>query len=524
MNDKNGYIKPMLTDFYQINMAYAYWLHGRHNEPAVFELFFRKNPFKGEFTIFAGLEQVLDFVKNFWFDNTDIQYLRSQMPACNEDFFKWLGELDCSNVAIYAFQEGSVCFPRLPLLRVEGPLAVCQLLETTLLNLVNFSCLIATNAARYRMAAGPDKTLLEFGLRRAQGPDGGLSASHFACMGGFDGTSNVLAGKLIGLPIKGTHAHSYVSSFNDQTDLAGSMVKNYFDFSEKVYKFRNELGYTEANKGELEAFIGYALAFPDGFLSLVDTYDTLKSGVPNFLAVAMALAEKGYKPIGVRLDSGDLAYLSKEIRKIFKKVSREKNVEFSDLTIVASNDINEETLWSLRQQGHEIDSFGIGTNLVTCQSQPALGGVYKLVEINGRPVVKLSQDKEKATIPGRKTVYRLVKDGEFIADIIMLADEEPPMPGQRILCRNPFEETKRAYAIPDSVKFLNENVWPQRQHEDKPNAFVRAKARVRYDLEMMREDHLRPLNPTPYKVAVSDKLYQSVHKLWVDETPIGLID
>lgn len=278
-------------------------------------------------------------------------------------------------------------------MRIEGPILKAQLLETTLLTLVNYASLVATNAARFCAAAGEGKTLLEFGLRRAQGPDGGLSASKYCYLGGFHGTSNVLAGKLYGIPIKGTHAHAFVSSFLSMDELREKTVldektKEKRPFADLCLQYLQELGSVldiipeETNKGELAAFASYAMAFPSDFLALVDTYDVLKSGVPNFLAVARALHECNHKPCGLRLDSGDLAYISLEVRKRFVKAADHFNIPyFKDLTIVASNDINEDTLISLETQGHAIDSFGIGTHLVTCQKQPALGCVYKLVEV-----------------------------------------------------------------------------------------------------------------------------------------------
>ena len=295
---------------------------------------------------------------------------------------------------IYALPEGSVVFPRIPLIRVEGPIIKGQLIETTLLTLVNYASLVTTNAARFRATTGEEKIFHEFGLRRAQGPDGGLTASKYSYLGGFDGTSNVLAGKLYGIPIKGTHAHSYVSSYNDIEDLKTRDLKDglgeeIHPFTDLCLKYLDEISSQlkiiaeETNKGELAAFISYAIAFPTGFLALVDTYDVLKSGLPNFLSVALALHQCNYRPVGLRLDSGDLAYLSIEVRKRFDQISELYHLPyFKDLLITASNDINEQILISLEKQEHQIDVFGIGTHLVTCQKQPALGCVYKLVEVN----------------------------------------------------------------------------------------------------------------------------------------------
>lgn len=279
-------------------------------------------------------------------------------------------------------------------MRIEGPVLKTQLLETTLLTLVNYASLVATNAARFRSATGADKTLLEFGLRRAQGPDGGLSASKYCYLGGFDGTSNVLAGKLYGIPVRGTHAHAYVNSYESleelkERELVDRITGERRPFADMCLQYLKELGPIlkilpeETHRGELAAFISYAIAFPTSFLALVDTYDVLKTGVPNFLAVARALHECNYQAVGLRLDSGDLAYLSLEVRAAFHETAKHFQLPyFEHFTIVASNDINEDTLVSLEKQGHSIDTFGIGTHLVTCQRQPALGCVYKLVEVN----------------------------------------------------------------------------------------------------------------------------------------------
>jgi nicotinate phosphoribosyltransferase len=347
-------------------------------------------------------------------------------------------------------------------------------------------------------------------------------------MGGFDATSNVLAGQLLGIPVRGTHAHSLVSVFSSLNDLkTRSLVGpdgREHDFVEMVQAIRKKLKYTNTNEGELAAFIAYSQAFPQRFLGLVDTYDTLKSGVPNFLCVAIALMEAGYKPLGIRLDSGDLAYLSKEARKKFEDVGKMCGVDVAHLRIVASNEINETTLISLNQQGHEVDAFGIGTHLVTCQRQPALGGVYKLVEINGKQRIKLSQEKSKMTIPGRKEAYRLIgQNGYPLLDLMILVGEDPPRPGKRILCRHPFEAVKRAYTTPAQVIPLHTCVWEGRRKVPMPS-IEQIRQYVLEQLSFWRPDHLRPLNPTPYKVSVSDSLYNFLHNLWLEESPIDTLE
>ncbi|VEN49893.1 unnamed protein product [Callosobruchus maculatus] len=532
-NGQNEIVQPLLTDLYQITMAYAYWKSKKTDDYAVFDLFFRKNPFSGEFTVFAGLEECLKLIQKFRFSDSDIAYLRQILPSTIEnEFYEYLKTLTTDNIKFYAVKEGTVVFPKIPLIRVEGQLVVAQLLETTLLNLVNYASLMTTNAARYRLAAGHLK-LYEFGLRRAQGPDGGLSASRYSYIGGFDGTSNVLAGKLFNIPVKGTHAHAYITSFNSIDELQLITLRNNNMGSEEnfvrpVLKWREKLIsmfgviLSEVNDGELAAFISFAIAFPDGFMALVDTYDVKRSGLINFCAVALGLHDFGYKAIGIRLDSGDLAYLSNVARDYFEKISNEYAVPyFSRLVIMASNDINEETILSLNDQDHKIDSFGIGTHLVTCQKQPALGCVYKMVELNGEPRIKLSQDVGKVTIPGRKDVFRLYGTTHSLIDLLQKADESPPIAGQKTLCRHPFQESTRAYVIPTRVEQLLNLYWQDGQICNRLPTLEETKTHVENSLKLIRPDIKRSLNPTPYKVAVSDNLYYFLHKLWLDNAPIG---
>jgi len=524
MEPTNKLVNPMLTDFYQITMAYAYWKAGVHEEEAVFDLFFRKNPFLGEFAIYAGLEEKLRLFENFRFSDDHIAYLREQMPKCEKGFFDWLKSVDCSKMKIYAFKEGTISFPREPLMRVQGPIAVGQMLETSALTLTNYPSLMTTNAAKYRLVVGADKGLIEFGLRRAQGPDGGVSASRYSYMGGFDGTSNVLAGYLFGVPIKGTHAHSYVQSFTGIEDLKnitliGADGKSY-DFVKMVLETRAALGFHHTNEGELTSFIAYAQAFPEGFLALVDTYDTLKSGVPNFICVALVLLKLGYKPIGVRLDSGDLSYLSRGTRKMFNEMGGNTDPGLSKCLIFASNEINKSVLISLTQQGHEIDTFGIGTHLVTCDDQPAMGCVYKLVEVKGLPRIKLSQELSKMTIPGKKEVYRLFSDdGYSLLDLMIRVGDKTPEPTSRVLCHHPFDHIKRVFVTPSRVVPLLHCVWDgKRVYPEVP--LEESRDYVLNQLRSTRGDHLRDINPTPYKVSVSEELYDYVYHLWAEESPV----
>lgn len=524
MRPTNQLVSPMLTDFYQITMAYAYWKSGVHEEEAVFDLFFRKNPFAGEFAIYAGLEEKLRLLENFHFTDDHIAYLRTQMPHAERGFFDWLKGVDCSQLKVYALKEGTIAYPRIPLMRVEGPIAIAQLLETSILTLTNYASLMTTNAAKYRLAVGFEKGLIEFGLRRAQGPDGGVSASRYSYMGGFDGTSNVLAGYLFGVPIRGTHAHSYVQSFTGLNDLKDRTITGadgtVHDFVNMVLEIRANLGFDHTNEGELASFIAYAQAFPRGFMALVDTYDTLKSGVPNFVCVALGLIRIGYKPIGVRLDSGDLSYLSKRTRKILDEIGSGTDKALSACIILASNEINRAVLASLRHQGHEIDTFGIGTHLVTCDDQPAMGCVYKLVEARGIPRIKLSQDLTKMTIPGKKEAYRLLsEDGYGLLDLMIRVGDKPPEPSKRVLCHHPFDPIKRVYVTPSRVVPLHHCVWDGKRIHPQVT-LEECREYVLSQLRSTREDHLRDINPTPYKVSVSEELYNYVYQLWSEESPV----
>ncbi|XP_014509856.1 nicotinate phosphoribosyltransferase 2 [Vigna radiata var. radiata] len=533
----NPMVTPLLTDLYQFTMAYAYWKAGKHQERAVFDLYFRKSPFGGEYTVFAGLEECIRFIANFKLTEEEIDFVRQSLSSsCEDGFFDYLRGVDCSDVEVYAIPEGTVVFPKVPLMRVEGPIAVVQLLETPFVNLINYASLVSTNAARHRHVAGKSKTLLEFGLRRAQGPDGGIGASKYCYIGGFDATSNVAAGKLFGIPLRGTHSHAFVSSYMNLDEISdkslrrkdGSSTCDDFVIEVQTWLSKIQLSngvFGETNQSELAAFTSYALAFPDNFLALVDTYDVIRSGIPNFCAVALALSDLGYKAVGIRLDSGDLAYLSCEVRKFFRNIEKEFGVpEFGKLAITASNDLNEETLDALNKQGHEVDAYGIGTYLVTCYAQAALGVVFKLVEINNQPRIKLSEDVSKVSIPCKKRCYRLYgKEGYPLVDIMTGENEAPPKVGERILCRHPFQESKRAYVVPQKVEELLRCYWPGNSDKKKDSlpALRDIRERCIKQLEIMRPDHMRRLNPTPYKVSVSAKLYDFIHFLWLNEAPVG---
>lgn len=379
----------LLTDFYQLTMAYAYWKSGLGNKESVFHLFFRKPPFKGGFTVACGLEQAISFLQEFRYEEDDLDYLRSLKngsgkPYFEEAFLTYLKNLkfECN---VDAVPEGSVVFPYEPLIRVEGPLLQCQLFESPLLNLINFPTLIATKAARIVMAAQGD-SVFEFGMRRAQGIDGAMTASRAAFVGGCDGTSNVLAGKTFGIPIKGTHSHSFVMAFDREED----------------------------------AFSAYAEALPDGCIFLVDTYNTI-DGVKNAILAGKKLKQKGIPLGGIRLDSGDLAYLSIKARKMLDEAG------FSEAKIVASNELDETIITELKRQGACIDVWGVGTTLVTAKDQPALDGVYKLSALRDPGAewtykLKLSEQMVKISNPGVMQVRRFKIDDEYVADAIYSVD------------------------------------------------------------------------------------------------------
>jgi len=532
----NNFVNSLLTDLYQITMTYAYWKNKHEAQNACFDLFFRKCPFKGEYCIFGGLDDVLRFLNTFKYTEQNIKDLATRFPTWDKEFWTYLGKLDTSELTVYAQREGSVCFPRIPLLRIEGPVAVCQLIETTLLNLVNYASLVTTNASRIRRAVGPDKALLEFGLRRAQGPDGAMSASKYAYIGGFNGTSNVLAGLTNNIPIKGTHAHSFVSSFASLDVLNEDCMRvapangdgDAVNLLTSALEWRAKLDNGKTtNDGELAAFIAYAVAYPSGFLALVDTYDTLNSGIVNFMAVSLALHSLGYKPVGIRLDSGDLAYLSKECRTYFRAMAAKHGVaHFAELTIVASNDINEQVVYALNDQKHEIDAFGIGTHLVTCKRQPALGCVYKLVAIDDKPRIKVSQSQSKMTIPGKKMAYRLwtASTNEPILDILVQdpleAGDKYCVVDKKILCEHAFDATKRCSVTPSKVEQVLIPVFEKGKVVHQSPTLKKRREYCQEQVGLFRSDYLRYTNPTPYKVSVSESLRELTQKLWRQEVPV----
>ena len=377
----------LLTDLYQLTMGYGFYKHDKHEEEVVFDLFFRKNALI-TYSLAAGLEQAMEYLLSWHFDEEDIAYLRS-LNLFDEGFLEYLRKMKFTG-DVYAVKEGTPVFPGEPILTVKAPLIQAQFAETALLNIINHQTLIATKSSKICRATQGKGIVMEFGLRRAQGPDAGINGARAAIIGGCSCTSNVLAGQKFNVPVAGTMAHSWVMDYPT----------------------------------EYEAFRAYANAYPDSCMLLVDTYDTLRSGVPNAIKVFEELKAAGHKPKGIRLDSGDLAYLSKEARKMMDEAG------FPEAIICVSGDLDERSINSLLQQGAKIDSWGVGTKLITSEDLPALGGVYKLAAVfdkNGEvtPKIKLSDNTAKITNPGFKSLYRLYdrENGMAIADLITLHDE-----------------------------------------------------------------------------------------------------
>jgi len=406
----------LLTDLYELTMMQGYFKEKDANETVIFDAFYRSNPNNNGYAICAGLEQVIEYIKNLHFDQEDIDYLRTT-GLFGDDFLEYLKQFHFSG-DIYAVLEGTVVFPREPLIKVIAPIMEAQLVETALLNIVNHQSLIATKTARVIYAAQGDG-VMEFGLRRAQGPDAGIYGARAAMIAGCIGTSNVLAGQMFDVPVKGTHAHSWIMSFPD----------------------------------ELTAFRTYARMYPSACILLADTYDTLKSGVPHAIQVFQEMRSAGI-PLtfyGIRLDSGDLAYLSKEAKKMLDKAG------FPDAVISASNDLDENLISSLKLQGAAINSWGVGTNLITSKDCPSFGGVYKLAAIMDKktgkfvPKIKVSENAEKITNPGNKTIRRIYnkETGKIIADLICLVEETYDS-GNSLLLFDPVETWKKTHLAPNS--------------------------------------------------------------------------
>ena len=464
----------MLTDLYQITMAQGYYASGKATAEAAFHLSFRENPFDGGYAIAAGLAQAIDFVASLHFTAEDLRWLagvegNDGLPVFTEDFLAWLGELRFTG-DIDAVPEGTVVFPHEPLLTVTGPIAQCQLIETALLNAINFQTLVATKAARVCYAA-EGRTVVEFGLRRAQGPDGGISASRASYIGGCSGTSNVLAAQTFGIPASGTHAHSWVMAFDSET----------------------------------AAFEAYARELPNNCTFLVDTYDTL-DGVRRAVEAGRHLRERGHEMIGIRLDSGDLAWLSNRAREILDAGG------FPDAKIVASSELDEHLVASLLDQDARIDVFGVGTRLAAAWDQPALGGVYKLSAIREpggewRPRIKVSSSTAKVTTPGLLGVRRYVRDGTFAGDVIF--DTRRPPEGDVTIVDPADPLRSKTFSAEEEHTDLLLPVFRRGERVYDSPAVSDIRERALGQLAMLDDSHKRFLNPHVYPVG----LEQGVHDL-----------
>ncbi len=468
----------LLTDLYQLTMAHGYWKSGMPDREAVFHLFFRNHPFQGGYTIAAGLGAVVEYLREFRFDEADLAYLaelrgNDGQPLFATGFVDSLAELKlCCDID--AVPEGTVVFPYEPLVRVRGPLIQAQILETALLNLINFPTLVATKAARVVGAACGDP-VLEFGLRRAQGIDGALTASRAAYLGGCAATSNVLAGRLFGIPVKGTHAHSWVMCFDD----------------------------------ELEAFRTYAEVMPNNCVFLVDTYDTLE-GVRQAIEVGRWLRQQGHEMVGIRLDSGDLAYLSIEARKLLDTAG------FSGVAIVASNDLDEHLITALKDQGATIGVWGVGTKLVTAYDQPALGGVYKLSAIRDpdgvwQNRVKLSEQVGKISNPGILQVRRYYDDHQARGD--MIVDEQCAPKGECAMV-DPFDSTRqKKFAADTRYSELLVPVFRQGECIYRVPSLEESRQRTQEQLAMFHGGVKRLVNPHAYPVGLEEQLFEQKTEL-----------
>ncbi len=460
----------LLTDLYQLTMGYGFYKHDKHEEIVSFDLFFRKNALI-TYSIFAGLEQAMDYLLNWHFDDEDIEYL-SGLKLFDEGFLSYLKEMKFTG-DVYAVKEGTPVFPGEPILTVKAPLIQAQFAETALLNILNHQTLIATKSSKICRATHGQGIVMEFGLRRAQGPDAGIYGARAAIIGGCSSTSNVIAGQKFDVPVAGTMAHSWVMDYPTEYD----------------------------------AFRAYANAYPDNCLLLVDTYDTLQSGIPNAIKVFKELVKEGHKPKGIRLDSGDLAYLSKKARKMLDEAG------FPDAIICVSGDLDERSINSLVQQGAKIGSWGVGTKLITSEDLPALGGVYKLSAVwdkegNVTPKIKLSDNTAKITNPGFKNLYRLYdrENGMAIADLITLK-EEVVDDTKPLTIFHPIETWKRHEVKNFYVEALQQTIVKEGKLVYEFPKLMDVQAYSKAQLGKFWEEYLRLDMPQVYKVDLSHKLH-----------------
>ena len=460
----------LLTDLYQITMGYGFFKHGKHEEEVSFDLFFRRNKLI-TYSIAAGLQQAVEYLLDWHFDDDDIAYLKG-LNLFGEDFLDYLKNMKFTG-DVYAVKEGEPVFPGEPILTVKAPLIQAQFAETALLNILNHQTLIATKSSKICRATGGNGSVLEFGLRRAQGPDAGIYGARAAVIGGCSSTSNVLTGQMFDVPVAGTMAHSWIMGYDS----------------------------------EYEAFKAYAESYPDSCLLLVDTYDTLKSCVPNAIRVFRELKAAGHNPRGIRLDSGDFAYLSKKARQMLDEAG------FPEAKICASGDLDERSISSLVQQGAKIDIWGVGTKLITSEDLPALGGVYKMSAVfhkDGRvtPKIKMSDNSEKVTTPGFKALYRMydADSGMAIADLITLADEQIDET-QPITIFHPIDTWKKKEVRNYRLKKLQHTIVSGGKLVYKFPALREIQEFSKAELSKFWEEYLRLDMPQVYKVDLSEKLH-----------------
>ena len=458
----------LLTDLYQLTMLNGYYEKNIHEDIVVFDMFFRKNACNGGYTIICGIEQLVEYINDLHFADDDLKYLKS-LGLFSDKFLDFLKDFKFTG-DIYAVEEGTIMFPKEPIITVKAPLYQAQLIETALLTIVNFQSLIATKASRVCYAAAGDP-VFEFGLRRAQGPDAGTYGARAAVIGGCAGTANVLAGKMFDIPVVGTQAHSWVQKFDS----------------------------------ELESFRAYADVYPDKCLLLVDTYDVLKSGVPNAIKVFDELKAKGHKPMGTRIDSGDLQYLSVEAKKLFEEAG------YTDLSYTASNDLDEYTIASLKSSGAAINSWGVGTKLITSSESPSLGGVYKLAgSYDGDtliPKIKVSEEPEKINNPGFKKVVRIYNEDNMAeADLIMLHDEKIDTT-KPLTIFDPTYTWKQTTFHNYTIKELQKPLFINGECKYVYKSVNEVKKYVSEQFNTLWDAYKRFSNPKKYKVDLSDNLW-----------------
>lgn len=464
----------LLTDLYQLTMLNGYFEKNIHEDVVVFDMFFRKNACKGGYTIVCGIEQLVEYINNLHFSEDDLKYLKS-LNLFSDRFLDFLRDFKFTG-DIYSVEEGTIMFPNEPIVTVKAPLYQAQLIETALLTIVNFQSLIATKASKVCYAAQGDP-VLEFGLRRAQGPDAGIYGARAAVIGGCKATANVLAGKMFDIPVAGTQAHSWIQKFDT----------------------------------ELEAFEAYADVYPDNCLLLVDTYDVLNSGVPNAIKVFKKLKENGHKPVGIRIDSGDLEYLSIEAKKMLNEAG------FHDITITASNDLDEHTISSLKSGDCAVNSWGVGTKLITSADSPSLGGVYKLsASFNGDtiiPKIKISEDAEKINNPGYKRVVRIYnKENKAEADLIMLHEEQIDT-SKPLTIFHPIHTWKETTFEDYTIKELHKPLFINGECKFKPKSISQIQKYVESELNTLWDTYKRLTCPKVYKVDLSQSLWNLKNSL-----------